>query len=65
MYIAVLAVQRLPSGELQLVEQGSQTGEVLDYVVEMVQFEQSALLSEMAKRGELTAHLVDQVRGVS
>lgn len=63
MYLAVLAVEKLPSGTLQLAQGPSQNcSVVLDYVVEMVQFPQSALLSNVALRQELTAELVDDVR---
>ena len=61
LYLAVLAVRRLPGGALMLGgdEDEADQGEAVDWLVFMRRFDQSALFDAMAERGALSESLMD------
>src|SRR5579864_5868641 len=60
LYLEVRPIVRNRSGTLRFGAV-DKSDEAIDWVVEMKRFEQSALLEEMRKRGELTGNLMRQL----
>lgn len=60
-YLGVVAILRQADGTLALRRAGEEGGDVVDWVVEMRRFDQDTLFDRLARKGELTRALIEDL----